>query len=558
MPRTDTAPPDTDTGARFDAIVVGAGFAGLYALHRLREAGRRVRVYEAADGVGGTWYWNRYPGARCDAESLAYSYSFSPELEQEWDWTERYAGQPEILRYIEHVADRFDLRRDIRFGRNVTSARYDEATGCWEVATAQGDRAHAPLCVMATGCLSLPKVPDIPGVDDFAGPRFLTGRWPHEGVDFAGQRVGVVGTGSTAIQAIPVIATQAEHLTVFQRTPNFSIPAHNDQLDTDFVRAFKGHYREHRRLHKLGLASGFGDTEIVPRERLPAASAALELSEPEFRRICEEYWETGGARFLSAIADTLLNEKANARVAAFVHEKIRSIVKDPETAEALCPTSHPIGTKRICVDTRYYETYNRPDVRLVDLTRTPIERVTAGGIRTSAEEIPLDALVLATGFDAMTGALLEMDIRGIGGTSLRERWAEGPRAYLGLVVSGFPNLFTITGPGSPSVLSNMIVSIEQHVDFIMDCLAHMEATGAQRVDADPDAEAAWMDHVRDVANATLMPKGGSWYLGANVPGKPRVFMPYAAGVGVYRQVCDEVAADGYRGFVFGPGPAGDA
>ncbi len=541
---------ELDQGERFDAIVIGAGFAGLYALYRLREAGLRVRVYEAGDGVGGTWYWNRYPGARCDAESLAYSFSFSPDLEQEWEWTERYATQPEILRYIEHVAGRFDLLRDIRLERRVATAHYEDEAQLWNVTTEQGDRARAPLCIMATGCLSVPKAPDVPGVETFTGPQYLTGLWPHEGVDFTGQRVGVIGTGSSAIQAIPVIAKQAAQLTVFQRTPNFSVPAHNHPLEDDFVRQFKPNYREHRRFHKLGLAGGFGDTEIEPRERTPAAEAVMALSDEEFTEICEDYWATGGARFLAAIADTMLKDEANQRVADFVHQKIQAIVKDPATAEALCPTSHPIGSKRICVDTGYFETYNRDNVRLVDLTRTPIDHVTADGIQTSAEHVPFDILVLATGFDAMTGALLGIDIRGAAGERLRDKWAAGPQTYLGLMVSGFPNFFTITGPGSPSVLSNMIVSIEQHVDFIMDCLAHMKAEGVDQVDAEAEAEAQWMAHVSEIANATLMPKGGSWYLGANVPGKPRVFMPYAAGVGVYREVCEQIVADDYRGFVF--------
>ena len=546
-----------DQNESFDAIIVGAGFAGLYALYRLRGADFRARIYEAGDNVGGTWYWNRYPGARCDAESLIYSFSFSEELEQEWEWSERYATQPEILRYAEHVADRFDLRRDIRFQSRVDSAHFDEGAGLWRVATEQGDRAQAPLCLMATGCLSVPQVPDIPGLEDFAGDRYQASLWPHEGVDFGGQRVGVIGTGSSAIQAVPVIAEQAAQLTVFQRTPNFSVPAHNADLDPEFVEQFKTHYREHRRLHKRGLASGFGDVQIEPKEFAPGALSALALSDQELERICEEWWETGGALFLWAIADTMISEEANHLVANFVHSKIRETVKDPTTAEALCPTSHPIGSKRICVDTGYYETYNRENVRLVDLQKTPIERIVRDGIQTTQEHIPLDSLVLATGFDAMTGALLRMDIRGRDGLSLREKWSAGPRAYLGLMAAGFPNLFLITGPGSPSVLSNMIVSIEQHVDFIMDCLEAMKARGVERVEPSADAEDQWVAHVNEVASATLFPKGGSWYLGANVPGKPRVFMPYAGGVGPYRQICEDVATNDYRGFVFGV-PVSDA
>ncbi|MCR9092857.1 MAG: NAD(P)/FAD-dependent oxidoreductase [bacterium] len=543
-----------DEGARFDAIVVGAGFAGLYMSHRLREAGRTCRVYEAGDDVGGTWYWNRYPGARCDAESLAYSFSFSPELENEWEWSERYATQPEILRYLGHVADRFDLRRDIRFERRVETAHYDEATREWTVSTDGGDVARASVVVMATGCLSVPLVPEIPGLADFGGPTIYTGAWPHEGVDFSGERVGVIGTGSSAIQSIPVIAEQADQLTVFQRTPNFSVPAHNHDLDPDWVAGFKGNYREHRRLHKLGLASGFGDLDIEPKEFEPLMTSALEPDDADFDAACERFWQMGGAMFLRVAEDMMTSEAANARVADFVHRKIREIVKDPETAEALCPRSYPIGTKRLCVDTDYYATYNRDNVRLVDLQQSPIERITATGIQlggAAAETVELDSLVLATGFDAMTGALAKIDVRGVGGGSLADKWAAGPRAYLGFMVSDFPNLFTITGPGSPSVLSNMVLSIEQHVDLVMDCLAEMESRGATTVAANGEAEEGWVAHVNEVASATLMPKAGSWYLGANVPGKPRVFMPYAAGVGVYREICEGVIKDGWRGFSFG-------
>lgn len=538
----------TDNGVTFDVIIVGAGFGGLYMLHRLRGMGLTARVYEMGDNVGGTWYWNRYPGARCDAESLAYSFSFDPDLEQEWQWSERYATQPEILRYAEHVAQRFDLLRDIRFERKVTSAQYDEGATRWHVRTEAGDSASARFLVMATGCLSVPMVPDIPGLDDFAGPRYQASMWPHDGVDFSGQHVGVIGTGSSAIQAIPVMAEQAAHLTVFQRTPNFSVPAHNAPLDPEWVAGFKKHYREHRRLEKLGLESGFGGLEIEPREQAPLAESAEALSDDELHMYLEQRWRKGGAFFLSAVGDFLINERTNERIAEFVRGKIRSIVEDPETAEALCPTSHPIGTKRICVDTDYYATYNRDNVTLVNVRKEPIERITPTGIALQGRQVEFDTLVLATGFDAMTGALLNIDIRGTNGQALAEKWAGGPRTYLGLMMAGFPNLFTITGPGSPSVLSNMLVSIEQHVDFICDLLEHMESAGREVVQTSLQAEDGWVAHVNDVADATLFPKGGSWYLGANVPGKPRVFMPYAAGVGAYRQICDGVAADGYRGF----------
>ncbi len=535
---------------RFDVVIVGAGFAGLYMLHRLRGLGLSARVFEQGDNVGGTWYWNRYPGARCDAESLAYSFSFSPELEQQWQWTERYATQPEILQYAEHVAERFDLYRDIRFQQRVVSATYDEADNSWLVTTAQGETAVAQFCIMATGCLSVPQLPDIKGIDNFQGARYQASMWPPEGVDFSGCTVGVIGTGSSGIQAIPVIAERAEHLYVFQRTPNFSVPAVNGALDDGWVEQFKVNYRQHRHYHKHGLSSGFGDLEIEPRERTPAAESAADMSAQEVAAILDPYWQRGGAFFLSAFADSLIEPRSNAKIADYVRGKIREIVQDPQTAEDLCPTDHPIGSKRICVDTGYYAAYNRSNVSLINVRRTPIEEVTATGIRLSDRNIDLDTLVLATGFDAMTGALLNMDIRGRGGVRLADKWHSGPRAYLGINMHGFPNLFTVTGPGSPSVLSNMLVSIEQHVDWMVGCIEHMRSHGRQRVEAELQAEDHWVAHVNEIANATLFPQGGSWYLGANVSGKPRVFMPYAAGVGAYRDICEDVVRDNYRGFVF--------
>ena len=541
-----------DDGAQFDVIVVGAGFAGMYLLHRLSSMGLTARVYEAGTSVGGTWYWNRYPGARCDAESLAYSYSFSRELEQQWEWSERYATQPEILRYAEHVAERFDLKRDMRFERRVTHAQFDDAANRWTVETDKGDRAAAPFCVMATGCLSVPLEPSIPGLCDFSRELNWASRWPHHPVDFSGKRIGVIGTGSSAIQAIPVIAETAGHLTVFQRTPNFSVPAVNASLDPNFVDAFKRNYPQHRRNHRLGMGAGFGDLQVEPHPGTPEFETSAGKSEAELRAALERSWQIGGARFTGTILDTLMNPDTNRLVADFVREKIRSIVKDPATADALCPTSHPIGTKRICVDTGYFEAYNRPNVKLVDLTKTPIERITATGVQlASGELVELDMLAMATGFDAMTGALLRIDVRGARGKRLADKWAEGPRSYLGLGVAGFPNLFMITGPGSPSVLSNMIVSIEQHVDWTLDCIAFMRERGHQRIEPTSQAEEQWVAHVNEVANGTLFPKAGSWYMGANIPGKPRVFMPYAAGVGAYREICDRVAANEYEGFAFG-------
>ncbi len=539
-----------DENARFDAIIIGAGFAGMYMLHKLRGMGLTARVYETADNVGGTWYWNRYPGARCDAESLAYSFSFDEELEQDWNWTERYATQPEILKYAEHVADRFDLRRDIRFERRVDTAHYDESNNRWRVTTEQGDSASAQFLITAIGCLSVPALPDIEGLDDFKGHRYQASLWPHEGVDFSGQRVGIIGTGSSAIQAIPVIAEQADHLTVFQRTPNYSVPAQNFPLDQNWVDAFKKNYRGHRYNQKHGLNSGFGDLKTEIAETVPLAEVGDDLSDAEIEAGLEERWERGGAYFMNVVSDSMMSERTNARFVAFVHKKIRETVNDPETAEWLCPTSHPIGTRRICVDIGYYETYNRDNVTLRNLRKTPIERITERGVLLSDGEVEIDTLVLATGFDAMTGPFFNIDIRGKNAQPLKEKWVEGPRAYLGLMAAGFPNMFMITGPGSPSVLSNMLVSIEQHVDFIADCLTRAARENATKIEANLDSENWWVSHVNDVANDTLYPRGGSWYLGANIKGKPRVFMPYAAGVGAYREICDHIAAQDWRGFEF--------
>ena len=547
MSSVQTSP--QETGAEpavkeFDAVVVGAGFSGLYMLHRLRdELGLSARVLEAGDGVGGTWYWNRYPGARCDVESMEYSYSFSEELEQEWEWTERYATQPEILRYISHVADRFELWPDIQLETRVTAAHFDEETNRWEIRAEGGERFSARFFVSAAGCLSTPKAPDFKGLESFEGDWYHTGAWPHEGVDFTGKKVGVVGTGSTGIQAVPIIAEQADRVTVFQRTPNFSVPARNAPLEPEAQQEVKANYAE---LRKKARESFFG----LPMEI--NEQSALEATEEERQRHLQTLWEAGGFRLLAAYVDLLTDKEANETVAEFVRQKIREIVKDEATAEKLAPRNHPIGTKRICVDTDYFETFNRDNVALIDVRGLEIE-ITPRGLRTSdGEEYELDAIVFATGFDAMTGALFGIDIRGAGGESLKEKWADGPHTYLGLMSAGFPNLFTITGPGSPSVLSNMMVSIEQHVDWISDCIEYMRERDLERIEANVDAEEAWTEHVGEVADFTLFPQANSWYVGANVPGKPRVFMPYVGGVGAYRRKCDDVAAKGYQGFALTP------
>jgi cation diffusion facilitator CzcD-associated flavoprotein CzcO len=525
---------------KVDAVIVGAGIAGLYQLHKLRELGMSTRVFEAGDGVGGTWYWNRYPGARCDVESLSYSYSFSPELEQEWTWTERYPTQPEILRYVNHVADRFDLRRDITFSTRVVSAVYDDAAQRWRVDTDTGETVDAQFLIMATGCLSRSKLPEVPGLDRFQGPTYHTGHWPHDGVDFTGMRVGIIGTGSSAVQSIPVIAEQAADLTVFQRTPAYSIAALNRPLEQSEIDEMKADYRAWRHAQRT---SGFG----VPVEQ--ATQSALEVSEEERAAKYEAGWQKGTlVSILAGYTDTITNREANETAAEFVRQKIRERVHDPEVAETLCPRSYPFGTKRPCLDTGYYETFNKPHVHLVDLRKTPLVELTDSGVRTSEHEYEFDAIVFATGFDAMTGAINAIDIRGTGGIALREKWAEGPRSYLGIAVAGFPNLFMITGPSSPSVLSNMLVSIEQHVDWISDCVAHLRDRGVAAIEATVEAEDGWVAHVEEVGNTTLYPTADSWYMGSNVPGKPRVFMAYIGGVGVYRQLCDEVAAKGYEGF----------
>ncbi|TWF95191.1 flavin-containing monooxygenase [Saccharopolyspora dendranthemae] len=519
-----------------DVIVIGAGFSGLCALHRLRGLGMSALVLEAGDGVGGTWYWNRYPGARCDSESYYYSFSFDEDLQQEWRWSERYPAQPEVLAYLDHVADRFDLRRDIRLGTTVVSATFDEG---WTVLTATGERLRARFLISAVGCLSSANVPELPGLDSFAGDWYHTGRWPHEDVDFTGRRVGVIGTGSTGIQAIPVIAEQAAHLAVFQRTPNFSVPARNAPLDEEFQAQVRAEYGEIRALQRE--TSNGHPFRISPRN-------AVECTAEERREAYEAAWERGGLRFRAAFNDLLSSEDANDTAAEFIRGKIRETVRDPEVAERLLPRDHPFAAKRPPIDTGYFETYNRDDVTLVDLRETPIVEVTRDGLRTTGGEHPLDALVFATGFDAMTGPLLGIDVRGPGGT-LAEKWRDGPRSYLGLQVAGFPNLFTITGPGSPSVLTNMPTSIEQHVDWIARCLEHMRQNGFHRIEATEEAERDWGREVREAADRTLLPKAeSSWYLGANVPGKPRVFMPYAGGLAHYATLCDRAAHNDYEGF----------
>ena len=540
------------TSPDYDAVVIGAGFSGLGMLRRLRdELGMSVQVFEAGDGVGGTWYWNRYPGARCDSESYVYCFSFSKELLQEWNWSGKYPEQPEILSYLNHVADRFDLRRNIQFNTRVASAKFLEEASQWQIETDQGDRVTARFLITGIGCISAGNVPDIPGLDSFEGDWYHTGRWPHEGVDFAGKRVAVIGTGSSGVQSIPVIAKQAERLTVFQRTPQYTIPARHETVNRRFIdEEVKPNYDaiwEKARWSQSGFPVEFS-------ERL-----ALEVSEEERLETYEALWAKGGFPFLHAsFKDIRTDKEANDTAADFVRSKIRQIVKDPETVEKLTPRDHPLGSKRALIDTNYYETYNLENVELIDIRHTPIREITPTGMRTEDREFDFDIIVFATGFDAMTGSFLRMDIRGRDDLSLKEKWAEGPKTYLGLQVAGFPNMFMITGPGSPSVLSNMPVAIEQHIEWIADFVAYLREHDIETAEAEFDAENEWVFHVNEVAETTLYMLANSWYLGANIPGKPRVFMPYAGGLGTYREKCEEIAGNGYEGFILGSGTRSQA
>jgi cation diffusion facilitator CzcD-associated flavoprotein CzcO len=538
---TDIASNGSLQTTELDALVIGAGFAGLYQLLCLRDRlGVSVKGLEAGGGVGGTWYWNRYPGARCDSESHVYWYTFSPELMREWEWSERYPGQPEIMRYLNFVADRFDLKRDIEFNTRIVAAHYDEVANRWRVRTEQGDSYVVKFLITAVGCLSTANVPSFPGLHEFKGDWYHTGRWPHDGVDFTGKRVGMIGTGSTGIQAAPVIAASAKHLTVFQRTANYSVPARNAPLTPEFRQYIK---------------ENPGEIRSVTRETINGMAFRIEerlavKTPPEEReKIYEAAWERGGLQFRAAFQDMMIDKAANDTAAEFVKRKIRSIVKDPATAAILSDIDHPYAAKRPPIDTNYFETYNRPNVTLLDLRSTPIERISPAGICTTQAEYPLDIIVFATGFDAMTGPMLRMDIRGRDGLALKDVWEAGPRNYLGLQVAGFPNLFTITGPGSPSVLCNMPVAIEQHVDWITDCLQYMREKGLERIEAELESMDRWVAEVNEAANKTVLPMAThSWYLGANIPGKPRVFMPYAGGMVRYREICAKVAAHGYEGF----------
>lgn len=530
---------DVHSNTDFDAVIVGAGFGGMYMLYKLRELGFTARVYEAGSDVGGTWYWNRYPGARCDVPSLQYSYQFSEELQQEWKWTERFSSQPEILRYANHVADRFHLRQDIQFHTRVESAVYNAADETWTVSTDAGDRVTVRFCIMATGCLSSRNTPDFPGLENFTGEWFHTGNWPRDGVNFPGKRVGVIGTGSTGIQAIPIIAEQAAHLFVFQRTAQYSVPARNEPLNVEEETRIKADYKGYR---ERNTRQPFGLDLLSQMSTINTS----EVGEEERRQHYQGCWEHGGQALMLAYADTGTDRAANETVSDFLKEKIHSVVKDSKVAEVLTP-DHIYACKRPCLDTNYFEVYNRPNVTLVDCRSTGIEHITPTGVMVDGSEQEVDCLVFATGFDAMTGALNNIDIRGKGNRALKDKWADGPRSYLGLSSAGFPNFFTMTGPGSPSVLANMIPALEQHANWIGDCLEYMRTRDLRTIEATLEAEDPWQIQVLQVADATLWNACDNWYTGSNVPGKPRVFMPYVDWVG-YVEICKDVVRDNYKGF----------
>lgn len=531
----------------FDALIVGAGFSGLYQLHSLRDQlGMKVRVLEAGAGVGGTWYWNRYPGARCDSESHSYNYFFSKDLIKNWEWSERYPGQAEVLRYLNYVADTLSLRDDIQLNTRVVGAAFDDELCGWRVTTQDGQELTSQFLISAVGCLSSANIPSIPGLDDFRGQYYHTGTWPHEGVNFAGKRVGQIGTGSTGIQCVPVIAAEADHLTLFQRTANFSIPAHNGPMDPDLREDVKKNPDFYKEL--VRSTTNGHPFRIAPRK-------VSDVDEQEQTEIYEKAWAKGGLRFRAAFEDLLSNQEANDTAADFIKAKIKEIVKDPETAEKLADIDHPFATKRPPIDTHYFESFNRDNVSLVDVRARPITHIDETGIATTDGHHEVDIIVFATGFDAMTGSLLRMNITGSHGLSLAEAWSEGPKTYLGLQVAGFPNMFTLTGPGSPSVLCNMPVAIEQHVEWVTQCISFMKDNDLGRIEPKAHQCEEWAKEVNKAADATLLPKAKhSWYLGANVPGKPRMFMPYAGGFAHYASICDQIAQENYKGFSFSRRP----
>ncbi|WP_421882011.1 flavin-containing monooxygenase [Methylibium sp.] len=526
-----------------DAVVVGAGFAGMYALHKLREQGLRVQVYEAGTGVGGTWYWNRYPGARVDSQAYIYQYWFSKELLAEWDWSERFPAQDETERYLNHVADRFDLRKDIQFKTRVTAASYDEASQRWTITTDDGQSVSAQYFIMGTGGLSVPMLPALPGIENFKGRIVHTAQWPREGVDLKGKRVGIIGTGATGIQVIQTIASEVGHLTVFQRTPNYTIPMRNPKYDDAARAELRGQYpmlKERVQHTFAGFDYDFEDRnffDVAPEER---------------QRTLQRLWDDGSLNFwIGGFREVFFDEKVNAEFSDFVRQRIRERIKDPKVADKLVPQDYGFGTRRVPLETKYYEAFNRDNVLLVDTKATPMEEVTEKGIRTAAGLHELDILICATGFDAGTGALTKVDIRGRDGVLLRDAWAQdGVRTTMGLQVHGYPNLFMTMAPFSPAAaFCNVPTCLQQQVDWIADCIGFVRDQGRHSIEPSAEAEAKWVAHHDELANLTLVPKTNSWYMGSNVKGKPRRLLAYAGGVGTYRAKCDEVKASGYEGFV---------
>ena len=535
-------PLNPQTGAqRLDVVVVGAGFGGMYAVYRFREMGLRVQGFEAGGDVGGVWYWNRYPGARVDLPSIDYSFSFSPEIEQEWTWSEQFAAQPELLKYINFVADRLDLRRHIQFSTRVTRAVWDESRKLWTVTTDRGDTYEATYCIMATGPLSIPKDPEIPGIDRFKGQLLRAAKWPHESVSFAGRRVGVIGTGSTGIQIVQEVGKEAGELFVFQRTPSFTMPMRNEALEPDYVAEVKRHYAGIRESARNSAVGGV---------RPQSTRAFFSVTPSQRRQLLEDAWKNGGLAMLGTFADLLTNAEANEQVAEFVRGKIGEIVNDPQTAEKLKPRGYPIFARRPCLDSSYYETFNRPNVHLKDCTSDPIEEITERGVKTQAGEVELDALIFATGYDGLTGALLAFHIVGRDGRTMSDKWKDGARSHLGLMMEGFPNLFMTTGPNGPAALANIIRISEHDVDWIAAAMTHMDKNGLSTIEPTPQAEQAWMDIVFALSQRSLLLKAKTWYVGANVKDKPQGLTLFTGGFQKYREHCAAAVQGGYRDFVF--------
>lgn len=539
--RSATSSPLHGKPTRLDVVIVGAGFGGMYAVYKFREMGLKIQGFEAGGDVGGVWYWNRYPGARVDLPSIDYSFSFSPEIEQEWTWSEQFAAQPELLRYINFVAERLDLRRHIQFNTRVKSAVWDEARELWTVTTERGDVYEATYCIMATGPLSVPKDPEIPGLARYQGRLLRAARWPHEPVRFAGQRVGVIGTGSTGIQIVQEVGKEAGELFVFQRTPSFTMPMRNEELTPDYVAEVKRHYAG---IRESARNSAVGGT------RPQSTRAFFSVTPNQRRQLLEDAWKNGGLAMLGTYADLLTNPEANEHVAEFVRGKIDEVVQDPVTAEKLKPRDYPIFARRPCLDSSYYETYNRPNVHLIDCLTDPILEITEKGVRTQAGEVELDVLILATGYDGLTGALLAFDVVGRQGLTVNEKWKDGARSHLGLMMEGFPNLFMTTGPNGPAALANIIRISENDVDWIAAAITHMAQHGLTAMEPTAEAEQRWMDIVFALSQRSLLLKAKTWYVGANVKDKPQGLTLFTGGFAKYREHCHAAAQDGYRSFNF--------